>query len=163
MLPETTRRRLNTQLDSLGLLLEGMPPSALMLRPDREQWSAHENLAHLARHHELFLERLRRIKVENGPNLGRYRAEDDPSWPGWAAHTTDEVLNRLQSLRAEIVEYVSQLSEADLGRTGVHPLFGTMNVVQWLEFFLLHEAHHLYLVMLRLGQAEQAIRTGDEK
>jgi hypothetical protein len=27
-----------------------------------------------------------------------------------------------------------------------------MSLSRWMEFFLLHEAHHLYVVMLRLGQ-----------
>jgi hypothetical protein len=39
------------------------------------------------------------------------------------------------------------LSEEDFERTGVHPKFGEMTLSQWLEFFLVHEAHHLYVVL----------------
>jgi len=31
-----------------------------------------------------------------------------------------------------------------------------MGVAAWLEFFLVHEAHHLYVVMLRPAEARQA-------
>jgi hypothetical protein len=30
-----------------------------------------------------------------------------------------------------------------------------MSLALWVEFFLLHEAHHLYVVMTRLGQAQR--------
>ena len=39
------------------------------------------------------------------------------------------------------------LSEEDFQRTGIHPKFGEMNLSLWLEFFLVHEAHHLYVVL----------------
>jgi hypothetical protein len=29
----------------------------------------------------------------------------------------------------------------------VHPLLGPMPIPLWLEFFLLHEGHHLYTIM----------------
>jgi hypothetical protein len=39
------------------------------------------------------------------------------------------------------------LTEEDFARTGVHPKFGAMSLSLWLEFFLVHEAHHLYVVL----------------
>ena len=37
-----------------------------------------------------------------------------------------------------------------MNRVGVHPVFGLMTIPLWLEFFLLHEAHHLYVVLHRV-------------
>lgn len=162
MLPETTRQGLCNQLDALDLLLEGASPTTLIWRPERDQWSAHENLAHLARHHQLMLDRLQRIVAEDKPQLGRYRAEDDPEWPAWAALSTNEVMGQLRALRRKIIEWSERCSDQDLDRIGVHPLFGEMTVAHWLEFFLLHEAHHLYVVMLRLGQAKRVIGPDEE-
>jgi uncharacterized damage-inducible protein DinB len=154
MLGDATLVRLKTQLDLVPLLLEGSSTAAIAARPPSGQWSAHENLAHLARHHQLFLKRLRRILDESEPELDQYRAESDPDWPEWSALTTDEVLSRLFSFRKEITTLIVGLSEEELSRAGIHPLFGKMSLARWLEFFLLHEAHHLYLVMIRLGQAQ---------
>ena len=39
------------------------------------------------------------------------------------------------------------LSTDDFERTGIHPKFGAMSLSLWLEFFLVHEAHHLYIVL----------------
>ena len=43
---------------------------------------------------------------------------------------------------------------AQLARTGVHPTLGEMALPLWIEFFLLHEAHHLYVVMKRARGGE---------
>jgi uncharacterized damage-inducible protein DinB len=157
MLSQSTLLRLETQLEVIPLLLTGATPEAIMARPASGQWSAHENLAHLARHHAVFLERLRRILDESAPQLGRYRAEEDAAWPEWSCLSTEEVLSRLNTLRAEIIRVGKGLSHAAASRVGIHPLFGEMSLALWVEFFLLHEAHHLYVVMTRLGQAKRSL------
>ncbi len=78
--------------------------------------------------------------------------KDDPKWPQWAAMPASELLTRLRALRARMLELVQQLSDAELSRTAVHARFGEMTLVQWLEFFLLHEAHHLLVVMQRVRE-----------
>jgi uncharacterized damage-inducible protein DinB len=154
MMNENALRRLETQLEVIPVLLAGVSEESIVARPVSGRWSAGENLAHLARQHAVFLERLHRIQEEDSPNLGRYRAEEDPAWPEWSGLSLEEILARLKALRAEIVRLVRGLSDEESNRTGVHPLLGKMSVSRWLEFFLLHEAHHLYVVMLLLGQSK---------
>jgi hypothetical protein len=153
--PASLVGRLETQLQALDFILARSAPGALDARPRPDEWSARENLAHLARHHAVFLDRLRRLLVEERPALGRYRAEDDAEWPAWAALPPDEIVGRLRTLRAELVALVRGLSPADATRTGLHPTFGEMDVAGWLEFFLLHEAHHLYIALVRVGEASR--------
>jgi len=43
------------------------------------------------------------------------------------------------------------LSAAQAMRVGVHPLFGAQSVAEMIGFFLVHEGHHLYMIMTRLG------------
>jgi hypothetical protein len=50
-------------------------------------------------------------------------------------------------MRAKLMARLLSLCEEDFERTGVHPKFGEMTLSQWLEFFLVHEAHHLYVVL----------------
>jgi len=150
--------RLDTQLDALDLVLGLANEEALDRRPRPDEWSARENLAHLARHHAVFLDRLRRLLTEDRPSLGRYRAEEDPEWPAWAALSLAEILGRLRALRAELCGLVRELSAGDCARTGLHPTFGEMDVAGWLQFFLLHEAHHLYTALLRVGEVRRRER-----
>ena len=150
--------RLESQLQALDFILARAAPGALDARPRPDEWSARENLAHLARHHAVFIERLRRLLVAERPDLGRYRAENDPEWTAWAALPADEIVERLRRMRAELVALVRGLSPADAARTGLHPTFGEMDVAAFLEFFLLHEAHHLYTAVVRVGEASRRPR-----
>lgn len=151
MLSQGLLRRLETQLDAIPTILAGAAPEAIEARSPSGQWSARKNLAHLARYHAVFLERIHRILDEDTPRFPRYRAEEDPAWPEWSALPLDEILAHLRTLRAEIVELFERLSEDQIGRIGTHPLLGPMPLSKWLEFFLLHEAHHLYVAMIRVG------------
>jgi DinB family protein len=152
-LPAFTLRRLETQLQALSTILGKAAPSEIDARPPSGQWSARENLAHLARHHEVMLARLARILAEDEPLLERYRAEDDPEWPRWSARPARDVLKALPRLRARLVARARSLTPAQEQRVGVHARFGPMTVGRWLEFFLVHEAHHLYVVFARLAEA----------
>jgi uncharacterized damage-inducible protein DinB len=152
MISKSTRVRLETQLYALQPILAGADAETLAMRPASGAWSAGEHLAHLARHHAVFLDRLRRVVAEDTPRFLRYRAEEDPEWPEWSALPTADVLSRLTDLRARIVEWVAALPDADADRRGVHPFFGTQSIGDMLEFFLLHEGHHLYVMMTLLGK-----------
>ena len=153
-LTPSSATRLAHQLECLPALLEGAAPSALERRTRSGKWSVQENLAHLARHHVVVLERVRKVLAEERSALPRYAAEDDGEWPAWAALPLSEILRRLAALRSELTALVSGLSDAQLARTGVHPTLGEMALPLWIEFFLLHEAHHLYVVMKRARGGE---------
>jgi len=152
---DAVHARLDSQLDALDLVLAGATPALLDARPASGDWSARENLVHLARHATVFLERLARILAEERPRLGRYRAEDDPDWPQWSGLPLDETLRRLADVRSRLIAWVKGLTPEQLARTGLHPAFGPMTIPQWLEFFLLHEAHHLYTAMLCVAEARR--------
>lgn len=144
--------RLEAQFSSVELLFAGVTPERIARRPASGKWSALENLAHIARYHEIFLERLHRMLTEQSPNFTRYRAEEDPGWRDWASRPIDEVRTRLAALRLSLVDKIAALRPGDSVRTGIHSTFGEMTLTLWLEFFLLHEAHHLYVILQRLRE-----------
>jgi hypothetical protein len=147
--------RLEHQLDALSLVLRDATPGHLDWQPPGGGWSARQNLAHLARHQDVLRQRLERILDEERPRLGRYRAEEDEAWPEWAALEAAEALARLSQGRRQLLARLDALTGPELERTGEHPVFGDMTVPQWLEFFLLHEAHHLYTALGRVAEARR--------
>ena len=153
---DSIHSRLETQLAALDVVLAGATAALIDWRPASGDWSARENLAHLARHATVFLERLDRILRENTPKLGRYRAEDDPEWGAWSSLPLDEILRRLKDVRHRLITWVGGLSQDQMNRAGLHPSFGTMTIAQLLDFFLLHEAHHLYTAMVAIAAAKRA-------
>ena len=146
-LPTTTRTRLETQLDALPIFVVNLDAATLTQRPPSGRWSILENAAHLGRYHEVFRARMERILDEERPNLGRYSAEDDSEFADWLARLPDDVLSGLSKRRADLIRFVNDLEDEQFGRTGTHPILGEMNIPLWLEFFLLHEAHHLYRIL----------------
>jgi len=153
-LPESLGGRLATQLESLRLVLDNATAPALKARPKSGKWSAHENLAHLVRHHQVTMGRIRRILDEDSPQLPGYSAEKDPDWPAVVEMSTDEVVKTLLAARQEMIALTRSLSPAQLSRIGIHPAFGPMTLAQWLDFFFIHEAHHLYVAMTRAHARE---------
>ena len=113
------------------------------------KWSAIDNLAHLGRYHEVFAERLSRIIAEEAPEFARYRADDDEEFAAWRAMPLDAMLERIRSLRRDLSTRVESLTAEQLDRIGVHPAFGRMRLRLWIEFFLMHEGHHLYVILQR--------------
>jgi uncharacterized damage-inducible protein DinB len=141
-------QRCETQLqDFIAATLNNVPADVLSAKPASGKWSVHEQLAHLARYHQIFFQRVDRILAEQTPEFPRYRAEEDAEWKTWTSLTTQQVLVQISSMRTKLMARLHSLSEKDFARTGIHPKFGEMNLSLWLEFFLVHEAHHLYVVL----------------
>jgi hypothetical protein len=146
-------RRLETQLSALPTLLGGVPEKNLQTRIGG-RWSAAENVAHLGRYTDLTLERIERILAEDSPAFAPYRAEQDPEWPAWLARPLEDNLARLRWSRAALVARARSLTDADLARLGRHAQFGPLTLAAWLEFYLAHEGHHLYVIFKRARGAE---------
>lgn len=141
-------RRCETQLwDFFDQALRGVPTEKILEAPASGKWSAHENLAHLGRYHEIFLERVTRILNEDRPLFGRYRAEEDPQWNSWRERSYEEVAAELSSRREMLITKLKSLTDEDYERVGTHSKFGEMSLALWLEFFLVHEGYHLYTVL----------------
>ncbi|HMF08048.1 MAG TPA: DinB family protein [Thermoanaerobaculia bacterium] len=146
-------QRLKTQLSALPAVLAGIAEKDLQA-PVGGRWSAAENVAHLARHTDLTLERIERILAEDAPSFAPYRAERDPEWPAWLARPLEDNLARLNRSRAALVARARSLTEADLARIGRHERFGPLTLAAWLEFYLAHEGHHLYVIFKRARGVE---------
>jgi hypothetical protein len=56
------------------------------------------------------------------------------------------------ALRLNLVDKTVGLEPHDYTRVGIHSSFGEMNLSLWLQFFLVHEAHHLYVILQRLRE-----------
>jgi DinB family protein len=156
MLDPGLTARLSHQLVSFRAFVADAGDRDLAFVPASGKWSALQNLAHVGRHHEIMLERLERILAEEAPAFPSYREADDPGWAAWEALPPARVWARLAERRAALLAWAGRLTPAGAARTGVHARFGPMDVARWLEFFLVHEAHHLYVALLRLAEARAA-------
>ena len=116
-LSPSSAARLATQLDCLPALLEGHAPEALERRTRSGKWSVHENLAHLARHHAVVLDRVR-SDPRRGPARrcrATRRKRTRSGRPG-PRSPRSEVLTRLRALRTELTALVGRTARRGSSR-----------------------------------------------
>lgn len=138
--------KLKTQHKEIPDLLEMLSPDLVKQRPKPTKWSILENLAHLGRYQEVFLQRLLLILSQDKPELGRYKAEDDSGFTTWQDLEQTQVIEKLERIRVDLIEFFENLAAEEWERTGSHPVLGALSIREWLRFFLLHENHHLYAI-----------------
>lgn len=70
----------------------------------------------------------------------------DPEFPGYCQRPLAWLLDSIDERRAVLFHKLAGMNEDQLSRTGHHPRYGELSIIQWTEFFLLHEAHHIYTI-----------------
>jgi uncharacterized damage-inducible protein DinB len=140
--------RLRHQHETLRELVTGLTEAQLRTPVNPGKWSAQQNIAHLAAYQPVFLTRLKRIQSEDGPLFERYVADNDPPFLEAAQKDVPSLLAKTDTDRKAIKEFLLSLDDEAFGRTAIHPRYGKMDVTRWVEFFLLHEAHHLFTIFM---------------
>ena len=145
-LTKATLARLGSQHELLWFLTASLTPEQIGFRLNPGKWSIQENIAHLACYQPRFIERIQSILSTTGPVFERYIAENDPAFEQYRQLAPPELLQRLTETRQSIIDLITSLPDEQLLRTGYHPKHGQMDIHWWTEFFLLHEAHHLFTI-----------------
>ena len=153
----SARTRLEFQHLTIRELIAGLDEQQLKQRIDPSKWSAYENMVHLASYQPVFILRLERIQHAESPAFTRYTADEDPQFYSDMQLPLPSLLAYIDERRVDLLVKLQSMSEIELSRTGLHPVFGKMNVIQWTEFFLLHEAHHLYTIFRLLQQLRKGL------
>jgi hypothetical protein len=148
--------RLQYQHQTIHELINGLREATLRQRANPDKWSAFENIAHLAAYQPVFIRRLERMQDELSPEFERYIAEKDPLFPAYLERSPDVLFADIEEKRSFIFSELTGMSEETLRRTGLHPRYGLFTIAQWAEFFLLHEAHHLYTLFLQVQEQRKA-------
>ncbi|HYM94193.1 MAG TPA: DinB family protein [Chitinophagaceae bacterium] len=138
--------RLEYQHKSLVDLIDGLTDEQIRRQVINGKWSIFENIAHLTAYQHAFIDRVKHILHENNPVLHRYMADTDPLFLDYCVKTTHEVMKDLLGTRKEMAAVFLSFKPEDYQKPGQHPAFGQMTLLQWMNFFLLHEAHHLFTI-----------------
>ncbi|MBS1934427.1 MAG: DinB family protein [Bacteroidetes bacterium] len=139
--------RLQYQHQTISELVAGLNEDALKHQINPGKWSAFENIAHLTAYQPTFITRINKINEGNSPVFERYVAENDPLFYDYLKKPLAELLQISDADRKIIIRFFSSLNENDLSKSAQHPKYGNLDMGQWLQFFLLHEAHHLWVIL----------------
>jgi uncharacterized damage-inducible protein DinB len=138
--------RLRSQHQVIYELIKDLDNNLIEKQPAKDKWSIKDNIAHIAYYHLKFLSRMELILKGKENIFKRYYPDEDPDFIEWRQMKKEELLRKLETNRKKVVDFIGELKDTDLEKTGTHQKFGKMNIVQWIEFFLLHEAHHIYTI-----------------
>jgi hypothetical protein len=138
--------RLKLQHETISEIIFDLDEQQLFKKLQPDKWNIHDNIAHLTRYQLVFIERINKILSTGNPSFGRYKAEDDPEFEGWRTRPTKDLIKQIELNRQDILQLIEGISETELNKTGTHPVYGNLNILKWIEFFLLHEAHHLLTI-----------------
>lgn len=144
--------RLQYQHKSLLDIIDGLSEEQVRERTNPEKWSIFETIVHLQTYQHVFSDRVKEIRNGKNPGFERYAADTDPVFIENCNRSVREIMQDLITTRKEMAAGILPLSLTELNKTGIHPAFGQMTLQQWLNFFLLHEAHHLFAIFKQAGQ-----------
>lgn len=138
--------RLENQHEAIASIIASADEIKLKKEIRPGKWSIHENIVHLVKYQPVFIDRLHIILTQPEPIFEAYTADNDPEFAEWKKWDNERLMKNLQKDRQAILHLVTSLPEEKLGRVGIHKKYGKLSIVQWIEFFLLHEAHHMFTI-----------------
>lgn len=138
--------RLKTQHFTIAELVKNIDEPHLNHPPLPGKWSIKDNIAHLASYQPVFIGRVYQILKGDTPVFSAYRADDEADFIEAREWSVIDLLSKLNGNRRQILELITELPDEQLLLKGTHQKFGTLTIVEWTEFFLLHEAHHLFTI-----------------
>ena len=155
-LPEATKIRLKTQHLILSELIMDLSDDELNQQPSPGKWAIKQQIVHLVRYQDVFFERIQTIMGSFNAVFTPYIADDDEGFIDSLNLPLDKLLSNLIERRETISSFFLKLNSGELSRKGRHTQLGYFSIALWAEFFLLHEAHHIYSVFKMSNQFTQA-------
>lgn len=138
--------RLKTQHLAIAEIVRDIDEKLLNRQPEPGKWGIKDNIAHLVSYQPVFTVRMHLILKGDTPAFSAYSADNETDFIEARAWPLSDLLSELNGNRRQILELITNLPDDQLCLKGTHPKFGTMTITEWTEFFLLHEAHHLFTI-----------------
>lgn len=154
-IPSSVSTRLHYQHKTIIDIIDGLNDEQLRRPATPGKWSVFETIVHLQTYQHVFIARVKEILSGSDPEFGRYSAEGDPLFLDNCCKTTREIMQDLITTRKEMTTEMLAFPSSDFEKRGQHPAFGTMNLLQWINFFLLHEAHHLFAIFRQTAELKR--------
>ncbi len=154
-IPSSISTRLHYQHKTIVDIIDGLTDEQLRRTVIAGKWSIFETIVHLQTYQHVFIKRVKEILDGGNPEFSRYTAEGDPLFLDNCCKSTREIMQDLLATRKEMTAEMLAFKPADFEKKGIHPAFGSMHLLQWTNFFLLHEAHHLFATFKLAGELKK--------
>jgi uncharacterized damage-inducible protein DinB len=139
---EELLEKIESQRGQLVGQLQQMTDAEAGRRPSERDWSAKEQVAHLATYERLWLEWAFAVRDKPGSQVGPTEGNPE-AYPEAQASSLDDVLQGLAAARSDTLAAIEGLTTEELQRRGKHLLFGEMSVLQMLRTLYRHDRMHM--------------------
>jgi hypothetical protein len=128
----------------LRILMEGLSEADTRWKPAPEKWSISEVLEHLS-HTEghYFRDHAERIVNEENPAFEAYDQEALAAAGQYTGRDPEDSLDHFETQREVNLEYLRELPESALARTGGHPDIGLFTLENLLNEWAFHDLGHI--------------------
>lgn len=106
------------------------------------EWSAKEQLVHLAAFERLWREWSMQVRDQPGCEVGP-PPPNPPAYPEAESRSVADLLQELASARGDTLAAIEGLTDDELKSRGKHVLFGEMSVLQMLRSLYRHDRMHM--------------------
>ena len=118
---------------------------SITIYTDGENWSIHKVLAHFVTSEQSFIRLFADIYaggvgVPENFNIDSHNAAQQAKTK---EQSPQMLLMQFQSVRAEMVQWVSALSASDLQKTGRHPFLGVTSLAEMIKMIYRHNQLHV--------------------
>lgn len=124
-------------------LTDGLDDVALRRRPAPDAWAAIEVVAHMSDTDERALERIRRMRDEDAPELAAFDQEALAIARAYRTLAIEPTLRRLQDTIAALVADLGGLDDAGWRRIGHHAAHGRISIAAYLAHVAAEDIDHL--------------------
>ncbi|MBI2419726.1 MAG: DinB family protein [Ignavibacteriales bacterium] len=143
---ETIAKRLEQQHLGINHVIAGLDDAALRRKPQPDKWNIVDNIAHIASYQLLFTERMQKTIAGESLTFGGYVPEQDARFLEMQKWSVTELLASLEKGGLNLCTLLNNATGKQLANTATHLKYGSLNVTSWAEFYLLHEAHHMFTI-----------------
>lgn len=140
----------------LGMVLDGVTQEqSETVRDGADGWTVLEIMCHVRDYQEIFMGRAQRMVNEDNPTLKPYDAAAREAMiieRDYAHQNLFDVWQDYVATRHQLIEWMESLEDADLDRTGDHPMTGKIAVATSIFHTILHDADHTEQIARILGR-----------
>lgn len=136
--------------------LRGITPAELDWRPAHGEWSPREVVHHLADSETTSGIRLRRLLVEDQPQIQGYDEQAFAVRLRYQDRPIEPALRAFEAARATTAQILDRMVDADWGRAGTHSESGPYSATTWLQIYAEHAEGHA--AQIRRARAAWAAR-----
>ena len=122
--------------------LQGITGDELDFRRAPDKWSSREIVHHLADSEMTSAIRLRRLLVEQNPQIQGYDQEEFARVLHYQKRPIEPPLAALEGARSSTAQLLELMSEEDWRRAGVHSESGAYSAEAWLKIYAGHAHGH---------------------